>query len=196
MTLPRSCVTRAGPVSPLGYPERPATYVDGLPASARRSITGWSFWLRLVLAQELRRLPDASGINLNTFRAWLLPWSPAWGSRSAASVHGRRTWRSPRTASTATGPTLALGIISTIALFSILARCGVCRTGDRWIGVVAGVICVAISIVDILYVISITTEMFNRTVGAQVGWCLWLTGLSSAVLCVTGLTVAKRTRRK
>ncbi|WP_083584003.1 DUF2510 domain-containing protein [Rhodococcus zopfii] len=92
--------------------------------------------------------------------------------------------------------TLALGIISAIALFSILGRGGVSRIGDRWIGVVAGVICVVISIVDIIHVTSITTEMFNRTVGAQVGWGLWLTGLSSAVLCVTGLTVAKQTHRK
>ena len=35
----------------------------------------------------------------------------------------------------------------------------------------------------------------GQTVGAQVGWGLWLTALSAAVLCLTGLTVAKQTRR-
>ncbi|USI92898.1 DUF2510 domain-containing protein [Rhodococcus pyridinivorans] len=92
--------------------------------------------------------------------------------------------------------TLVLGILSAIALFSILARGGISRFGDRWIGVFTGVICVVVSIVDIMNLTSVTTEVFDRTIGAQVGWGLWLTGLSSAVLCVTGLTVAKQTRRK
>lgn len=92
--------------------------------------------------------------------------------------------------------TLALGIVSTIALFSILSRGGVSRIGDRWIGVGAGVICLVVCIVDIMNITSATTEVFDRTIGAQVGWGLWLTALASAVLCLTGLTVAKQTRRK
>ncbi len=92
--------------------------------------------------------------------------------------------------------TLVLGIVSMIAMFSILSRGGISRIGDRWIGVGAGVICLVISIPNIMNVTSATTEVFDRTIGAQVGWGLWLTALSSAVLCLTGLTVAKQTRRK
>ncbi|WP_418345935.1 DUF2510 domain-containing protein [Rhodococcus pyridinivorans] len=92
--------------------------------------------------------------------------------------------------------TLVLGIVSAIALFSILARGGKSRIGDRWLGVAIGVVCLVTSIVDIVDVSSMTTEVFDRTVGVQIGWGLWLTALSSAVLCLTGLTVAKQTRRK
>lgn len=91
--------------------------------------------------------------------------------------------------------TLILGIASTIAMFTILSRGGISRIGDRWIGVGAGVICLVISLVDIMNISAQTTELFDRTIGAQVGWGLWLTGLCSAVLCLTGLTVAKQTRR-
>lgn len=94
---------------------------------------------------------------------------------------------------------MALGIVSAIALFSILARGGKSRIGDRWLGVAIGVVCLVTSIVDIVDIVdvsSMTTEVFDRTVGVQIGWGLWLTALSSAVLCLTGLTVAKQTRRK
>ncbi|MFV9431595.1 MULTISPECIES: DUF2510 domain-containing protein [Rhodococcus] len=94
------------------------------------------------------------------------------------------------------GITLALGIVAAIALFSILARGGKSRIGDRWLGVIAGVICLVISLVDIMDVSSMSTEVFDRTVGVQIGWGLWLTALSSAALCLTGLTVARQTRRK
>lgn len=92
--------------------------------------------------------------------------------------------------------TLILGLASMIAMFLILSRGGISRIGDRWIGVGACVICLVISIPNIMNVSSVTTEVFDRTIEAQVGWGLWLTALSSAVLCLTGQTVAKQTRRK
>ncbi|WP_241387682.1 hypothetical protein [Rhodococcus sp. CH91] len=76
------------------------------------------------------------------------------------------------------GITLALGIVVAIALLSILARGGKSRIGDRWIGVVTGVICLVISIVDIMDVGSMSTEVFAPALGVQIGRGLWLTALS------------------
>ncbi len=91
--------------------------------------------------------------------------------------------------------TLGIGVLSAIALFSILTRGGKAHRGDRWIGAGAGVICLVISIASIMDVMSQTTEVFDRTIGIQVGWGLWLVAISSATLFLTGLTVAKQTRR-
>ncbi len=70
------------------------------------------------------------------------------------------------------------------------------RYGDRWIGLIAGLICLAVSVIVIVIVnlVAITGDL-ELTVRVQIGWGLWLTTLSSAVLVVTGLNAAWRTPR-
>lgn len=94
--------------------------------------------------------------------------------------------------------TLILGSASAIALF---AQVNWGRTGSSlrwavpiaWAVLVAGIGCLAIALVNIAFVTSLTTfaqVYFGIDHAAQVGWGLWLLVICSAALCITGAVVA------
>jgi hypothetical protein len=91
--------------------------------------------------------------------------------------------------------TLVLGIVAAAALFALF-NVGRLRPDSGWMvplacaGVVAGVICVAIAVIDVFGVVNRKTELFGQTVGPQVGWGLWLVLIGSLVLIATSLIVA------
>jgi hypothetical protein len=91
--------------------------------------------------------------------------------------------------------TLILGAVCAIALFTQL-NWGRTNFSLRWAVpiawavLVAGVGCLAIALVHIATVNSVSKVIFGMTHVAQVGWGLWLVTISSAILCVTAAVVA------
>jgi hypothetical protein len=91
--------------------------------------------------------------------------------------------------------TLILGIVSAAALFALF-NIGRLRPKLGWMvglaiaAIVAGVISLAVAVIDVFGVINRKTELFGQTVGPQVGWGLWLVLIASVVLIVTSLIVA------
>jgi hypothetical protein len=91
--------------------------------------------------------------------------------------------------------TLILGAVSAVTLFvqvnwgrtSFSLRWAVPIT---WAVLVGGVGCLAIALVNIATVKSISRVVFGVPHVAQVGWGLWLVAICSAVLSVTGAVVA------
>ncbi|UZF45737.1 hypothetical protein [Rhodococcus rhodochrous] len=89
---------------------------------------------------------------------------------------------------------LAADLVSATVLFSIVCRGRASRFGDCSIGVVAGLVCLAVSVIALVNLVAITSDL-EITVRVQIGWGLWLTALSSAVLVATGLSAAWRPPR-
>jgi hypothetical protein len=91
--------------------------------------------------------------------------------------------------------TLVLGALSAVALF-VEVNWGRTSFSLRWAvpiawGVlVAGIGCLAIALVNIAKVTSVSKAIFGVAHVAQVGWGLWLVAICSALLCVTGAIVA------
>ena len=50
--------------------------------------------------------------------------------------------------------------------------------------------CLAIAVVFIVRIMGASKELFGTTIDVQVGWGLWMVGISSAALCVTSAVVA------
>ncbi len=88
-------------------------------------------------------------------------------------------------------PTLVIGAISAVALFTLLNR-GRAGFGPRglvplaWVAPIAGLVCLVIAVIDIHDVVSASQHWF----GVHVEWGLWLVAVSSVALCVTGSVVA------
>ncbi len=93
--------------------------------------------------------------------------------------------------------TLILGIVAGAALFTLL-NLGRSRVGKGWmvtlgnIAVLAGVIAIGIGVDDAIAVNSRKTGLFGQTIGAEVGWGLWMVLISSLVLAVTSTVVVKQ----
>lgn len=94
--------------------------------------------------------------------------------------------------------TLVIGAGSAVALFTQV-NWGRTTASLRWavplawLVLVAGVACLAIALVNIAFVSSVTAfskAAFGIDHLAQVGWGLWLVAICSALLCVTGAIVA------
>jgi hypothetical protein len=91
--------------------------------------------------------------------------------------------------------TLILGIVAGGALFAVL-NLGRSRGSVGWmvglsaVAAVAGLVTVVTAVVDIYGVMSQKTELFGRTIGADVGWGLWLVLITALVLVATSIIVA------
>lgn len=92
--------------------------------------------------------------------------------------------------------TLVAGALAAMALFKMLTSHGKANFVIRWASAVAGAVCIIITIVSMSDVASLSSEFLGNTVGAQVGWGLWLVLLSSVVLCFNATTVAKQSRNR
>lgn len=92
--------------------------------------------------------------------------------------------------------TLALGVVSTTALFTLLSRGPGVASILRWVGPAVSVVCLSISIYDIMNVTAHTAEFFGETIGVQIGWGLWLVALSSVVLLLTSTTVSQQHKKQ
>lgn len=92
--------------------------------------------------------------------------------------------------------TLVLGVLSTVAMFTLFSRGSADGNVIRWVGPAVSVICLGIAIYDIMNVSSHTAEFFGETIGIQIGWGLWLVAISSAILFLTSTTVAKKPRNR
>ena len=93
--------------------------------------------------------------------------------------------------------TLILGIVAGVSLF-VLLNLGRGRVTAGWMialawtGFVAGMISFAIAVYAVVQVSSRKTELFGQTIGAQVGWGLWLVLIASLVLAATSVVVASQ----
>jgi hypothetical protein len=93
--------------------------------------------------------------------------------------------------------TLVLGIIAAAMLFVVL------NLGQSWtktalmrrltiLAALSGGLSFAIGVIDAHEVLSRKVELFGTTIGAQIGWGLWLTLIASLALVVTAVVVAKQ----
>lgn len=85
--------------------------------------------------------------------------------------------------------TLILGLVGATAIFTLWGS-GRSRYGLRWVGPVAGALCLVVAIVDVFAVASTRGELFGEAIGARVGWGLWMVALGSLTLCVTAVIAA------
>lgn len=90
--------------------------------------------------------------------------------------------------------TLIAGALAAMALFKMLTSQGRASFVIRWASAVAGAISIVIALVSLADVASLSSEFLGRTIGAQVGWGLWLVLLSAVVLCFNATTVAKQSK--
>jgi hypothetical protein len=93
--------------------------------------------------------------------------------------------------------TLVLGLIAAAALFVVLhlGRSGARTAGMRalsWTAVIIGMVTFGVGAVDAGYVTSRKVEWLGQTIGAQIGWGLWLVLIASLVLIVTAIIVVKQ----
>jgi hypothetical protein len=92
--------------------------------------------------------------------------------------------------------TLVLGIVALVVLFAIFnlgrnrKKTGIAALGC--VAALAGLGAFVVGVVDAVEVTSRRVELFGRTVGAQIGWGLWLVLISSLVLTVTAIIVVKQ----
>lgn len=96
--------------------------------------------------------------------------------------------------------TLILGIIAGVALFAVLNLARTKAQSSWMVGLsvlatVAGLVCLIVAIMDIFEVTSRKAEFFGKTIGAQVGWGLWMVAIASAVLTITAVVVATQIPR-
>jgi hypothetical protein len=93
--------------------------------------------------------------------------------------------------------TLILGVVAAAALFAVF-NLGRSRVDSGWmvalpcIAVTAGVISLVVAVVDIIEVNSRKAEFLGTTIGAQVGWGLWMVLIASLALIATASVVARQ----
>ncbi|RYF56952.1 MAG: hypothetical protein EOO27_16945 [Comamonadaceae bacterium] len=92
--------------------------------------------------------------------------------------------------------TLILGTIAAIALFTLMGMGGRARFGLQWVAPVVGLLSLIVAVADIINVTSTSGELFGETVGAQIGWGLWLVAASSVALCIMSIVVAVLARKR
>lgn len=91
--------------------------------------------------------------------------------------------------------TLILGIIAGAALFAVL-NLSRTRVDSGWmvgltcLAFLAGLVAAIVAVADIFEVTSRKTELFGNSIGAQVGWGLWMVAIASVVLVATSIVVA------
>jgi hypothetical protein len=91
--------------------------------------------------------------------------------------------------------TLILGIIAGAALFAVF-NLGRTRVNAGWmigltsLACLAGLVSLITAVADIYEVTSRKAELFGNTIGAQVGWGLWMVAIASFVLIATTIVVA------
>lgn len=90
--------------------------------------------------------------------------------------------------------TLVAGALAAMALFKMLTGQGKANIVIRCTSAIAGAVSIIIALVSMDEVSSLNSEVLGKTVGAQVGWGLWLVLLSAIVLCFNGTTVAKQSK--
>jgi hypothetical protein len=93
--------------------------------------------------------------------------------------------------------TLVVGIVSAAALF-VLLNLGRGRVHAGWmaglgcVAIVGGLIAFIVAVADAIEVNSHKTELFGHTIGAQIGWGLWMVLISSLALVVTSTVVVRQ----
>lgn len=96
--------------------------------------------------------------------------------------------------------TLVLGLLATLALFSVL-NLGRLGTGSGWIvwlsgiAAVMGLVCACVAIVDMIDVRSRSADVFGTKMHPEVGWGLWVLLISSIMLSATASVVAATAAR-
>ena len=162
-------VSPPGPPPPLDHPPSPQ------PLSAA------PFYLPNVIAAIVASVGIVVG-SIGTWASVVAPVGPlSWGGMDFNGNWGVVT--------------LVLGAVSAVALF---AQINWGRTSFSlrwavpiaWAVLVAGVGCLAIALVNIATVTSVSKAVFGVAHVAQVGWGLWLVAICSALLSVTAAIVA------